>query len=225
MQSQNIAANWVLAKRLVHWSAAVAVTVALLAPKPEHGDGLLHIAAGSAAAALILVRLCWRLFANVRPYFKDALRLKPPNLSIGARGWAPLLLQSARLGAFVLLIAVPAAAVLALAGLAQGEESVWLEAHEFAGKTILVLAVAHAAAVAGFALIMKYDLVTTTFAGRARAFLEGGPRALWGLLAGAVFAAAALSYVWGPFDVASRAAALAEHGEGRAHEADFSIDD
>lgn len=207
------AANWVLGKRLFHWGLALAVLIALLAPKPEDGEGLLHIAAGASAFALVLVRLGWRLFGDVRPYVKDAWRLKMPTASKGARGFAPLLMQGARIGGLAFLALIPIAVALALAGIAQGEDSPLLEAHEAAGTAIMVLAIAHAVAIILFTLIVKHDLFGITLFGGVRSFSEGGARGLLGLVLGAVLGLAALAYVWGPFDVASKAAALGEHEE------------
>lgn len=207
------AANWALGKRVVHWGIALAVLVALLAPKPDDGGGLLHIAAGSTALALVFVRLAWRLVGDVRPYFRDALRLKAPDPTKGARGFAPLLLQGARLGGFAFIALIPIAALFALAGIGQGKDSALLEAHEAAGKAIMVLAIAHALAVIGFTIIMKYDLLNISLIGGARSFGEGGARGLWGMALGATLGLAALAYVWGPLDVATKAAALSEQGE------------
>jgi len=212
------AANWVVAKRLVHWGIALAVTVALLAPKPEDGAGALHIGAGLTACALVLVRLFWRLLGNVRPYLKDAVRLAPPKLAIGARGFAPLLLQGARLGGFLFLAATPAAAAAALIGLGQGggEESPLLEVHEALGTAIMWLAILHAVAVVIFSIIMKYDLIGVTLTGGWRAFAEGGARGVAGMVVGVALGVAVLTYALGPFDALSKAAALeqGEHGGG-----------
>lgn len=211
--SNSSAANWAVGKRLLHWGIALAVLVALLAPKPEDGEGLLHIFAGTTALALVLVRLGWRFVGDVRPHFKDALRLKAPDPSKGARGFAPLLLQSARLGGFLFLALIPVAAALALTGIGQGEESPLLEAHEAAGTAIMVLAIAHAVAVLLFTLVMKYDLLNITLVGPARTFGEGGARGAWGMALGAALGVAIFAYVWGPFDVRAKAAALSEQGE------------
>lgn len=208
------AANWVLGKRFFHWALALAVLAALLAPKPEDGEGLLHIIAGTSALALVIARVVWRLFGDVRPYVKDAWRLHLPNLSKGARGFAPLLMQSARLGGFVFLALIPIAVALALGGILQGEDSPLLEAHEAAGTTIMVLAIAHAVGVVLFTLIMKYDLFGITLFGGAKSFIEGGARGAWGLTIGAALGLAMLAYVWGPFDLASKAASLSEQEAG-----------
>lgn len=200
------------------WGIAFAVVTALLAPKPEHGEGLLHMIAGTTALALTLLRVSWRLIGDVRPYFRDALRIKAPDVSKGARGFAPLLLQGARLGGFAFLALVPVAAGLAFAGIGQGEDSPFLEAHEAVGTAIMALAAAHAASIILFAIILKYDLLSITLTGGARAFGEGGTRGLWGMALGAAVGAAMLVYVWGPFDVAAKAAALSEQGEGAERE-------
>lgn len=225
MSSENPAANWAVAKRFLHWGIAIAVVTALLAPKPEDNEGLLHIAAGTTALALVLVRVCWRLFGGVRPYLRDALKIKAPDFARGARGLAPFLLQAGRLIGFLFLAMIPLAAGLALAGIGQGEDSPLLEAHEAAGTAVMVLAIAHATAIIGFALLMKYNLVGVTFAGPARALGEGGARGYWGMALGALLGVAVLSYVWGPFDVAGKAAALeesegGEHGEAGGYEDD-----
>jgi cytochrome b len=219
MTQANAAVNWALGKRLIHWGAAIAAAIALLTPKPDDGEGLLHIAAGSVALALVLTRLVWRLIGDVRPHVKHALRFRAPDVSKGARAYAPLLLQGARLGGFLILALIPVAAGFALAGIGQGEESPLLEAHEAAGTAVMVLAIGHAVAVILFAIIMKYDLINITLFGGARSFSEGGARGGIGLAAGAIIGLAALSYVWGPFDVASKAAALSEseHGEAGEH--------
>jgi cytochrome b561 len=209
------AANWVLGKRVFHWSLALAVLIALLAPKPEDGEGLVHIMAGMSALALVLVRLGWRLLGDVRPYVKDAWRLKLPNVSKGPRGFAPLLMQGARIGGFIFLALIPIAVALALAGIGQGEDSPLLEAHEAAGTTIMVLAIAHAVAVILFTLIIKYDILSITLFGEVKSFHEGGPRGWLGLMLGAAAGLAALAYVWGPFDVASKASVLTEKQEGQ----------
>lgn len=219
-QANSAAANWPFAKRLVHWGIALAVLTALVAPKPEDGEGLLHIFAGSTAAALVMVRIGWRLIGNVRPYLRDSLKLRAPKTALGARGFAPPLMQGARLGGFLFLALIPAAVGLGLAGVAQGEESAPLEAHEAVGTAIIWLAVAHAVAMVAFALIMKYDLLGITVAGPARALSEGGLRGFAGMVLGAAIAAAGFAYVWGPFDVAGKAAGLEEReggggGEGR----------
>lgn len=220
------AANWAIAKRLVHWGIAAAVVTALLAPKPEHGDGMLHIAAGTTALALVLVRLCWRLLGGVRPFFRDALRLKWPDASKGARGFAPFFMQVGRLIGLSFLAAIPVAAALGLAGIAQGEESALLEAHEAMGALMIGLVIAHAAAIVLFAVLLKYDLVGVTLTGAARGFGEGGARGGIGAALGVLVGLGALAYVWGPFDVASKAAALeqaedSEHqGDGREREAE-----
>lgn len=77
----------------------------------------------------------------------------------------------------------------------------------------MVLAIAHAVAIILFTLIVKHDLFGITLFGGVRSFSEGGARGLLGLVLGAVLGLAALAYVWGPFDVASKAAALGEHEE------------
>ncbi|MDX2273928.1 MAG: cytochrome b/b6 domain-containing protein [Hyphomonadaceae bacterium] len=207
------AANWVLGKRIFHWGLALAVLLALLAPKPEDGEGLLHILAGTSALALVLARLGWRLLGDVRPYVKDAWRLKLPNVSKGPKAFAPLLMQGARIGGFVFLALIPIAVALALAGIGQGEDSPLLEAHEAAGTAIMVLAIAHAIAVILFTLIIKWDIFSITLFGGARPFSEGGARGWLGLVLGAAIGVAALAYAWGPFDVASKAATLAEQDE------------
>ncbi|MBX9747079.1 MAG: hypothetical protein K2X34_09270 [Hyphomonadaceae bacterium] len=208
------AANWVFGKRVFHWGLALAVLIALLAPKPEDGEGLLHIIAGTSALALVLVRLGWRLLGDVRPYVKDAWRIKLPNVSKGPNGFAPLLIQGARIGGFAFLALIPIAVALALAGIGQGEDSPLLEAHEAAGTAIMVLAIAHAVAVILFALLIKYDIFGIALFGGAKSFSEGGARAWLGLILGAATGVAALAYVWGPFDVSSKASALTEQEEG-----------
>ncbi len=208
------AANWVLGKRVFHWGLALAVLIALVAPKPEDGEGLLHIMAGTSALALVLVRLGWRLLGDVRPYVKDAWRLKLPNVSKGPKGFAPPLMQGARMGGFIFLALIPIAIALALAGIGQGEDSPLLEAHEATGTAIMVLAIAHAVAVILFTLIIKYDIFGITLFGGAKSFSEGGARGWLGLIFGAAVGVAALAYVWGPFDVASKASALSEQEEG-----------
>lgn len=212
------AANWVHGKRVFHWGLALAVLIALLAPKPEDGEGLMHILAGTSALALVLVRLGWRLLGDVRPHVKDAWRLKLPNVAKGPKGFAPLLMQGARIGGFIFLALIPIAVALALAGIGQGEDSPLLEAHEAAGTAIMVLAIAHAVAVILFSLIIKYDIFGITLFGGAKSFSEGGARAWVGLILGAAAGVAALAYVWGPFDVVSKATTLTEQeggGEGR----------
>ncbi|MBT9447628.1 MAG: cytochrome b/b6 domain-containing protein [Hyphomonadaceae bacterium] len=214
------AANWAVGKRVFHWGLALAVVTALLAPKPEDGAGLLHIAAGTLAAALVAMRLGWRLLGDVRPYVKDAWRLKAPDLTKGARGFAPLLMQGARIGGFVFLALVPIAVGLALGGIGQGEDSPLLEAHEAAGTAIMVLAIAHAVAVILFSLIIRYNLFAITLFGGARSFLEGGARGFLGLTLGAALGLAALAYVWGPFDIASKAMAMSEQETGDGERGD-----
>jgi cytochrome b len=208
------AANWVLGKRLFHWCLALAVLIALVAPKPEDGDGLLHILAGTSALALVLLRLGWRLLGDVRPYVKDAWRLKTPDVTKGFRGFAPLIMQVARIGGFLFLALIPIAVALALTGIGQGEDSPLLEAHEAVGTAIMALAIIHAFAVILFALIIKYDIFGITLFGGAKSFSEGGARGWLGLILGATLGVAALAYVWGPFDVASKASALTEQEEG-----------
>lgn len=212
----NPAANWALGKRLLHWGLALSVLVALLAPKPDDGEGLLHIAAGSTALALALMRIVWRGIAVVRPRLRDSLGVAVPNLERGLRGLAPTLVQLARLGGFVFLAAIPIAVGLALAGLGQGEDSAFLEAHEAMGTAIMVLAIAHAAAAILFTLLIKYDLFGITLFGPAAAFADGGPRAVAAMALGALIGFGALAAIWGPFDVAAKAAALEGHeGSGR----------
>lgn len=219
------AANWVLGKRVFHWSLALAVLIALIAPKPEDGEGLLHIMAGASALALVMVRLGWRLLGDVRPRVKDAWRLRMPDFSKGPRGFAPLLIQVARIGGFVFLALIPIAVALALGGIGQGEDSPLLEAHEAAGTAIMVLAIAHAVAVILFSLIIKFDLLGVTLIGGARAFFEGGARGVWGLALGMALALTALAYIWGPFDVASKASALTEHEAGSSGRRDHGEED
>lgn len=218
MTSPNSAANWAAAKRFMHWGIAIAVVVALLAPKPEDGQGLVHIAAGTSAVALALTRIVWRIVGGVRPFLRDALRLKLPDPSRGARAFAPLLLQGARLMGFAFLALIPVAAGLALAGIGQGEDSPLLEAHEAAGTAVMALAIAHAAAVILFSILIKYDVIAITLTGGVGALAEGGARGAAGLALGAVLSLAAFAYVWGPFDIAGKAAALSEQGEAGEHE-------
>lgn len=214
------AANWALSKRIFHWGLALAVLVTLLAPKPEDSDGLLHIAAGTSALALVLARLGLRLLGDVRPYVKDAWHLKMPDISKGPRGFAPLFMQIARIGGFVFLALVPVAVALALGGIAQGEESPLLEAHEAVGTAIMVLAIVHVVAAVLFTLIIKYNLFGITLFGGARSFFEGGTRGVWALALGAALGIASLAYVWGPFDVSSKVSALTQQeadGERSEH--------
>jgi len=67
---------------------------------------------------------------------------------------------------------------------------------------------------------MKYDLLGVTLTGGARSFAEGGARGLVGMLAGAAVASAALAYVWGPLDIAGKAAAMQENDGGERGEDD-----
>lgn len=78
----------------------------------------------------------------------------------------------------------------------------------------MVLAIAHAVGVVLFTLIMKYDLFGITLFGGAKSFIEGGARGAWGLTIGAALGLATLAYVWGPFDLASKAASLSEQEAG-----------
>ena len=96
----------------------------------------------------------------------------------------------------------------------QGEDSPLLEAHEAAGTAIIVLAIAHAVAVVLFTLITKFNLFGITLFGGARSFFEGGARGVWGLALGTALGLASLAYIWGPFDVASKASALTEQETG-----------
>ncbi len=209
----NPASNWALLKRLFHWGIAAAVVVAWLAPKPGHGEGLIHIVAGTLALALVLVRVGWRVIGALKPALSDALRLRLPDPSRGPRAFAPLLLQSARLLGFALMLAIVAAVALAVIGVGQGEDSALLEAHEAAGTMIVMLAAAHAAAVLLFALLMRYDLVSITLFGATGKVSEGGGRGAAGLAVGAALAAASVFYLWGPLDLAGKAAALQENDE------------
>lgn len=222
MSSANAAANWAVAKRFVHWGIALAVVTALIAPKPEEGEGLLHIAAGTTALALVIVRLCWRAVGGVRPFFRDAVQLRWPDVARGARGLAPFLLHFGRLVGFIFLAAIPVAVGLAVTGLGQGEDSPLLEAHEAMGTAIMVLAITHAVFIVLFALLIKYNLLAITLTGAARSFGEGGARGLIGLGLGMALGAAALTYVWGPFDIAGKAAALeqSEHGDDEGEDED-----
>lgn len=209
------AANWAFGKRAFHWALALAVFVALVAPKPEdEGGGLVHIAAGTTALALVLARLGQRLLGEVRPFVKDAWRLKWPDLSKGVRGFAPFMMQGVRIGAFLLLVLIPVAVGLALIGIGQGEESPLLEAHEAVGTTIMALAIAHAVGIIIFALITRYDIVRVTLLGGARSFLEGGARGAAGLALGAMLGVAALTYIWGPFDIAAKTIAVSKWETG-----------
>jgi cytochrome b len=220
------AANWAIAKRLVHWGIALAVVTALLAPKPEHGDGLLHIAAGTVALALVLVRSCWRAFGGVRPFFRDALRIKWPDVSKGGRGFAPFFLQLGRLIGFLFLAAIPLAVGLGVGGVTQGEESPLLEAHEVVGTLMIGLAIAHAAAIIVFAVLLKYDLIGVTITGGARSVGEGGARGWAGAALGTALGLGALLYVWGPLDIGAKAAALEEREQGGGeHEGGFRDED
>lgn len=208
--STSTSAGWALGKRAFHWALAIAVVIALLAPKPDDGAGLVHVIAGSTAAALVLARIGWRVFSDVRPYVKDAWRLKWPDLSKGLRGVAPTLMQSGRLGGLLFLALIPIALGFALVGLTQGEDSLFLEAHEAVGTAIMVLAIGHAAAIILFALATKYDLLGTTLTGGVRTVFEGGARGVFGLLIGAAVGAAVLANMWGPFAVQTKLALLAE---------------
>lgn len=221
MANTNVAANWALAKRAVHWGIALAIVVALIAPKPEHGEGTLHIAAGSAALALVIVRIVWRVIGGLKPYLRDALRLRLPNTTIGPRGFAPLLLQGARIAGFLVMAVVPVAVALGVIGIGQGEDSPLLELHESAGNTLMALAIIHAAAVILFSLIMKFNVLGITLTGGARSISEGGARGAVGLAMGVALAVASVAYIWGPLDIQGKAAAMreAEHG-GRHGEED-----
>lgn len=209
----NPAANWAIGKRFLHWGLALSVLVALLAPKPDDGEGLLHIAAGTTALALALMRIVWRGVAVVRPRLRDSLRITMPNPERGLRGFAPTLVQLARLGGFLFLAAIPIAAGLALAGLGQGEDSPLLEAHEAMGTAIMALAIGHALAAIVFTLLIKYDLIGITLFGPAAALADGGPRAVVAMALGALIGLGALTLAWGPYDVAAKAAGLESRGE------------
>lgn len=219
------AANWALSKRTFHWGLAIAVTVALLAPKPDDGSGLVHIAAGTVALALVLARLGTRLLGEVRPFVKDAWRLKWPNLSKGPKGFAPLMMQGARIGGFLFLAIIPIAVGLGVVGLGQGEDSPLLEVHEAAGTAIMVLAIGHATAILVFALFTKYNLLAITLFGGARSFFEGGVRGALGLALGSTLGLAALAYVWGPYDLGAKIAAQSEQESGEAPSNEIEDDD
>lgn len=212
------ASNWAIAKRVFHWGLAIAVLVALIAPKPDDGGGLLHISAGLSALALVLVRVGWRLAGDVRPHVAGSWRLKAPDVSNGLRGLAPPLAQGARLGGFLFLALIPVAVSLALAGIGAGEDSQLLEAHEAAGKAIMALAIAHAAAIVLFTVIMRYDILRVTLTGGARSVFEGGARGVLGLAVGAAAGAIALVYVFGPFEVAAKASMLNDHAAAETDE-------
>ncbi|MBY0564365.1 MAG: hypothetical protein K2P58_09275 [Hyphomonadaceae bacterium] len=220
MSRPDAAANWAVGKRLVHWGIAAAVVTALIAPKPEDGEGLVHVAAGAIALALVAVRLGWRMAGGVRPFFRDAFKIKLPTPSRGPRGFAPFLIQTGRLMGFVFLALIPIAAALGLSGVGQGEDSPLLEAHEVFGTTIMILTIAHALAIVAFAVLMKYDLIGVTLTGSARSIGEGGARGWVGIGAGAAVGLAVLAYVWGPYNVGGKVTSFAEAEYGDAHAVD-----
>jgi hypothetical protein len=103
---------------------------------------------------------------------------------------------------------------LELVGIGQGKRSPLLEAHEAVGTTIMALAIAHAGGMIMFASMTRYGLVGVTFIGGLRSFLEGGARGAPGFAIGAMLGIAALAYVWGPFDIAAKAAVVGEGETG-----------
>jgi hypothetical protein len=202
--------GWPWAKRVLHWGAAVCVAVALLAPKPEDGAGLLHIAAGSLAAALLLARLGGRLLGDVRPRLRDGLRIGGPSpQAAGPRAYAMPAGRLGRLLGFALLLAVPAAATLGVTGITAGEDSALLEAHEALGTAIIFIASAHVILSFVFAALARFDVLGVSL-WRAGPVLEGGRRGMAGLAVGVLVAVGLLTYLWGPYDIASRAARLQE---------------
>jgi len=145
--------------RWLHWLAAALVVAAwaLMEAKdvfPKGSEGRrwlasLHVEAGILVAALLALRLPWRLAHPVAP--------------IAAPHWAMLAATGAKAALYILMAAVPAAGIAAWAarpegvtlfGLAPGDPAPVLaalrrplkEIHEVLANALLVVAGAHAAA-------------------------------------------------------------------------------
>jgi cytochrome b561 len=192
---------------------ALAVVIALIAPKPEDDGGLVHIAAGSAALALAIVRIVWRLAGDVRPRMRDGFRFTWPKFEqLGMRALAAPASQLGRLIGFAFLALVPLTAALAIFGVQGGEDSPLLEAHEAAGTAVMSLAIAHALLALAFAALGRIDILGVTL-WRRGPLSEGGARGAAGAILGAALAAAALAALWGPYDIAGRVQGIAESGE------------
>ena len=206
--------GWPIAKRVLHWVLAISIVVALLAPKPEHSAGLLHVAAGSVALAAALVRIFWRVLGEVRPRLRDSFRMPVRRVKeLGAKAFGGPALQLSRLLGFAFLALVPLAFGAAIFGLAAGgEESPALELHEALGSAIMYLAIGHAVLVGVFAILSRTNVLgmTLTWPGVAS---EGGARGAIGIVLGLIVSLAVLGYVWGPFDLPMRLDVL-QAGEG-----------
>ncbi len=205
-------AGWAFSKRVLHWAIALAVLVAVIAPKPDDGAGTIHIAAGSLAAAMVVVRLFWRLVSDVRPRFRDSFKVSIPSFDkLGPRAFAMPAAQIGRLIGFAFLALIPATVAFGVFGIEAGEDSPLLEVHEAAGTAIVILAIAHALLALIIAALGRFESIGMTL-WRSGPLNEGGARGIVGLFGGAAIAAAALFYLWGPYDIANRAANFEDRG-------------
>ena len=216
--------GWPIAKRAWHWSFALAVVVALLAPKPPEPNSMIHIVAGTIALALGLTRLVWRGASEIRPRLRDGLRLTFPSMAAkGVRALALPASQLGRLTGFILLGLVTAASGLGVLGLTGGGENAVLETHETLGEAIKFIVIAHVALTLIYAYLIRMDLLGVTLT-RSGALGEGGQRGMIALLAGLAVGILALGWIWGPYSLTERVDAfrLSEDGgrDGDHHDED-----
>lgn len=189
MNKRSSSSHYDTGSRVLHWITAVAVTVAFILGPGGFGrlmrngvdpatrsDIVWHESLGLLVFALTLLRLVWLAFRPAAPQFAMANWMR----------WASKLVH---LALWVLLLALPVTAILALgseghpltllggvrvdqmpliANAAIAELADWGDVHGFLGDAIIWLAVAHAAAAIFHHLVLKDGVLLAMLPRRRR---------------------------------------------------------
>jgi cytochrome b len=169
---------WDVPLRLFHWLLVAAITVAFLSSEGDSPIAAWHIAAGWAAAVLIVFRLVWGFIGGEHARFVNFVRpsriaghirsllSRDPEHSVGHNP----------LGALAVLALLAGVAAVLWTGIqldaGRGSEDL----HEALAYGLLVLIGIHVAAVIAMSILARENLVQAMITGRKRASLHAGAR-------------------------------------------------
>jgi cytochrome b len=217
---------WDLPLRLFHWALVVSIAIAFLSSEEDGPLGKWHMAAGWAAAVLLVFRLVWGFVGGEHSRFSDFLRPSAIGAHVsglfgsrtkGHLGHNPL-------GALAIVILLSLTAVTVGTGAFGGEASE--ELHETIAWTLLAMVGLHVAAVIVMSVLERESLVRAMITGTKSAARHPGARdarspglLAWTLGLGAIAGTLFLILQYDPLAFSPRSAEVAERDSVRVNAA------
>lgn len=200
---------WDLPVRLTHWALVLLVLLSYGTAELGWLDMQWHFYSGYAILVLVLFRLLWGLFGSEHARFSSFLR-GPQTLNAYLRGRHPGSVGHNPVGGWSVIFLLGVLLLQAGTGLFNSDDIEWFgplaekvggdwvewcsDVHERADKVLLALIGLHVAAVLGYLVFKRNDLISPMFSGYKRDLEapDGASRPWWLALALLAISAAAL---------------------------------